>query len=418
MKNTPNKDINSVKEKTLAHNLCINCGICKFVCPYGAISLKRNSYKELIPVVDEKKCKNCGMCTKYCPHTKEKMLKECENLQQVQFPEKRGLEDSYNYYLAWNPNDKERIKSASGGIITKLALSLLEDKKIDGVIHAQRLYAKYGEVHFAGALSKTAQEILDRASSIYAPICFDEILLQLEENKTYLFCGTPCIIRAVKNLFEKHPKFKNIKILTCALICSHIVNEQYSDWLADCNKISKNIEYKVNFRNKDGLDDINNFNTHFYSKDRDILKKNRNYTGFTESWRNYYFAMHSCLYCSDIWGYTADISVKDAWDKYSTDNLGRSLVVIRDNDLNNYFRTMQIKTEPVSAQDVLENELPSAIFKQKEAYNKMFLPLFSKINIKNGLLKRKITSKLSKVLYKYLGFKITKLILRRIDKKL
>ena len=178
------------------------------------------------------------------------------------------------------------------------------------------------------------------------------------------------------------------------------------------------MEYKINFRNKDNIPDANNFNTHFYSKNKDILKKNRNYSGFTESWRNYYFAMNCCLYCSDIWGYCADISVKDAWDKWSDDPLGKSLAVIRNEEIHNHFKTMDIKFEPVSAYDVMNNEMPSAIFKQKESYNKNFLPLISKENKENKLYKRKITSVISKWLYKIFGISITKKILNKIDKKL
>lgn len=226
-----------------------------------------------------------------------------------------------------------------------------------------------------------------------------------------------CYQGGVKNLLENNKKFKNIKIITIALICSHNVNTQYSDWLFEKNKIAKNIPYKINFRNKDNISDINNFNTHIWSESGDLLKKDRNSSGFTQSWRNYFFAMNCCLYCSDIWGYCADISVKDAWDKYADDVLGKSLVVIRNNKLNDYFHTLPLKIESINSNDVLQNEMPSAIFKQKESYNKNFLSIFSKENRKNFLLKRKLISSISKWLYGNFGYKITHNILKAFIKK-
>ena len=400
-----------VENSTIKNRLCISCGICGFVCPVKAISYKCNKFKEIIPVINKEKCIKCGVCYKYCPHTKEKMQDEAIKVSDCKVPEKRGLNEDYHYYLAYNPNNEERIKSASGGIITRLALSLLHDKKIDGFVHAQRLYAKKGELHFTGAISMSEAEILDRASSMYAPVYFGDVLEKLDEGKTYLFTGTPCVIRGIKYLFENSKKCKNIKIITIALICSHNVNEQYSDWLADKNKI-KNTAYKINFRNKDNILDINNFNIHIWSKSGDLLKKDRNSAGFTESWRNYYFAMNCCLYCSDIWGYCGDISVKDAWDKYADDAFGKSLVVIRNNKLNDYFKTLPFRFETINSYDILHNEMPSAIFKQKESYNKNFLSIFSKQNRKNLLLKRKFISMFSKWLYEKFGYKITRNILK------
>jgi len=42
-------------------SLCIECGRCKKVCPYGAISLEPK------PVFDEEKCEGCWACFNQCP---------------------------------------------------------------------------------------------------------------------------------------------------------------------------------------------------------------------------------------------------------------------------------------------------------------------------------------------------------------
>ena len=114
----------NVLEKTLKYDLCINCGICKVVCPQNAISLQRNMFGELNPIIDKSKCNNCGICSTFCPNTKEKMQEEAKKISSIDLPHTFGLQGA-SYYLAWNPNKEERQAACSGGIVTKLAMYLL-----------------------------------------------------------------------------------------------------------------------------------------------------------------------------------------------------------------------------------------------------------------------------------------------------
>ena len=63
----------STVENTVKNNMCINCGLCKTVCKFGAIQMLRNKNGEINPVIDYEKCKNCGQCLKFCPMDKPKL---------------------------------------------------------------------------------------------------------------------------------------------------------------------------------------------------------------------------------------------------------------------------------------------------------------------------------------------------------
>jgi len=48
-------------------NLCVNCEICKLICPFNAISIEELSENELRAKVNPILCKGCGACASACP---------------------------------------------------------------------------------------------------------------------------------------------------------------------------------------------------------------------------------------------------------------------------------------------------------------------------------------------------------------
>ena len=172
--------MNSVKEKRIIQEYCCGCGLCKSI--YGINFKVSDGFYQ--PVIDDKYSEQLR---KICPSiTAPKRNKE-------------GLYGVYlESYLGYSLNPDIRKKGSSGGILTSLAIMLLEQGKVDGVLHIgaddkipwkTKLYC-----------SRNKNEIINNAGSRYAQsLSLDTIYDYLNSNNRYLLIAKPCDIRAMRN---------------------------------------------------------------------------------------------------------------------------------------------------------------------------------------------------------------------------
>lgn len=68
----------STQKPRMLKQECINCGLCKFICPEGCIEgNEKNSYS-----VDLDYCKGCGLCSYICPKKDIEMVPNIDDKQQ------------------------------------------------------------------------------------------------------------------------------------------------------------------------------------------------------------------------------------------------------------------------------------------------------------------------------------------------
>ena len=85
--------------------------------PHGELRLSSSVNEDemgyIYPIIDQKKCINCGMCKNVCPNIN--MIK---------------LHESKKAYAMWNNNKNIRNKSTSGGIATTLCEYIIENNGV------------------------------------------------------------------------------------------------------------------------------------------------------------------------------------------------------------------------------------------------------------------------------------------------
>ena len=175
--------------------MCTGCGVCKSICPKGAITILDDinlCYSE----IDESKCINCGKCERICPamHSPEKnkpmLIKQ-----------------------GWVSDELERKKSSSGGIATAIAKAFI---KKHGVVCSCIMNGCKAEFWLATSECdvdrfKGSKYVKSSVGSMYT-----EILSILKNEKPVLFIGLPCQVAGI--LSATPNKYKDY-LYTIDLIC-------------------------------------------------------------------------------------------------------------------------------------------------------------------------------------------------------
>ena len=184
-----------------------------------------DDYGNIYPNIDSIKCINCGLCKKVCP----------------QLNNKTQFKSSKKAYAMYCIDQEKRSKSSSGGAAT-LFYEFILDKK--GVVYgASNLF---GKENF-GFVKITDKKDLYKVKGskyvhCYTNNIYKDVKTELENKKKVLFIGTPCQVDGLKCYLMK--EYEN---LFCIDIICHGVPSQklLFDELDNLNIKKESVNYII-----------------------------------------------------------------------------------------------------------------------------------------------------------------------------
>lgn len=148
----------------------------KYMNPKCAITMKLDE-EGFYTIYDEKLCINCNLCRKVCPALEK------------QFSNKK-IQETYAVKLK---DEKERLKSRSGGVFVAISNEILKN---NGSVFGAA-FKKDFSVHHIMAENIIERDKCRGSKYIQSNLenTFKEAYEKLKENKKVLYTGTPCQIQ-------------------------------------------------------------------------------------------------------------------------------------------------------------------------------------------------------------------------------
>lgn len=337
--------MNSVIEGIKKDGLCLGCGLCQSVCGKDAVEMKLESdgffkpeVKEIIPekeLIIDRICPGKNVINDVPFNKDEKIWGKIQKL-----------------YSGYSTDAETRQVGSSGGIVSGLAIYMLQNKVVDAVLQVGGDSSDYERNTFK--ISKTREDVLKCASSRYAPaLIFDNFFDILNNsNDTFCFIGKPCDISGLKNFLNEYPQFKDRFKLTISIMCAGMPSFNGTKAIID--------EFTSLLPVKDLVYRGNGWPGYFSFKDKKGTRFQKTYNDSWGKTLNQHLNFR-CKICPDGVGLQADIAVGDAWetkDGYPdfTEKEGQSLIIARTtiakNMLSNAIEDKDIICEDLAVEKI------------------------------------------------------------------
>lgn len=307
-------------DKISAWRLCLGCGVCRWACSRGAISLVDVVDDGIRPVVDDAKCAHCGACAAVCPGIEldhEPITRDA--IAQLACSWGRIWEIWEGY-----ASDPEiRFKASSGGIATALAKFLLEKNPCRGVLHVgpDQDFPWKNAVTF----SRDSSDLFSCLGSRYAPAAPCSRLDWIKNaGAPCVFVGKPCDVAALTKARKADPLLDRNIDLTISIFCAGTPST--AGTLAILQAMGITSEQVESFRYR---------GWGWPGRARASLKapggaaREMPYHQFWDNILTKHVPLR-CRLCPDTTGQFADIACGDPWYRpVEPDEPGRSLVLAR-----------------------------------------------------------------------------------------
>lgn len=322
-----------INNLAISKSECTGCFTCYSLCPTHAITMSFDDEGFSYPIVDSNACIKCGLCYKKCPVAKLTVNRECLHI------------------FRGNAKDlDERRKGSSGGIFGLLSNWIIAK---GGIVYGA-VYSAESKLIIHSNNKKTDISKLYTSKYVQSLIgdCFIEIKQLLKDNKTVLFCGTPCQVAGLKSYLGEDSS----NLFTIDFMCHGVPSSGlFRDFIDDLESNKKVNISDVSFRTK--KNGWRNSTTSIVFSDgstMDILNKDfLFYRCFLKS----FSLRKSCYGCKYYRSHESDLTLADDWQlpKGLDDDTGMSLILVNTEQGMNLLKHidlyMNIMSIPVDSFD-------------------------------------------------------------------
>ena len=207
---------------------CTACAACMNVCSREAISMQEDDWGYWHPVIDAGRCVECGLCRMVCP---------------VLHP--LNLHRPKKALAVVCRNEKEHRSSSSGG-----AASILSKYVVAQGGSVYGCYQKnYREIRHIRVDEDKDIVLLKGSKYVQSEIslCYREAKQDLQDNRMVLFIGTPCQVAGLKRFLRK--EYPNL--YTIDLVCHGVASQRMLREDVEAYGVTRDVEKEklcVNFR--------------------------------------------------------------------------------------------------------------------------------------------------------------------------
>ena len=295
---------NNFCEDVIKSRMCIGCGLC--------VSKDDSS----LEVID-------GFLVPRKP-INDDISKHCPGFSVTNFDTDKSTWGSVRTSQIVASKDKSlRFKSASGGGISQLIITLLDLNFVDRVIAT--IPSEDNPLINKTSIFESSKDVNQLCASRYNPSSpLDVIRDILEDRYSYAFIGRPCDISALKSLIKGNPAYdKKIKLLV-SFFCGGTPSTSGTLELAQTYCDSLDLEF-IRYRGNG-----------WPGKTMIKTESKKKYIDYEYAWGSVLNKhLHNrCKVCSDSIGVNADIVFADAWNIKKnkidlTESEGKSLMIVR-----------------------------------------------------------------------------------------
>ena len=346
--------------------ICIGCGVCAGICPGKNIVMEWSKNGELNPVIEQGCTPEVCVCISVCPILNP-LSDQDENKTDKQLEQSSATENIIGNYISsyggYSTKNSQRQNGSSGGTLTWLLTTLLEEKKIDGaIVVVQSSDPK--ERLFEFKILDTVEQIESASGSKYYPVEISDVMQFIRKDrsdKRYALVGLPCLITGITHAKKINKRLNEKVAYTFSLTCGQLPNRFYTEALASYSGVPVNDLQTVNFRLKEDTQSASNYIFKAFDTSKKAGKPLYWISQPSYLWENSFFVHGACKFCDDVFGRTADAIFMDAWlPRYSSDPKGHSFIVVKNEIIDTHMKAMnqmgKCNLESVNINDILQSQ--------------------------------------------------------------